>query len=78
MEMAGLHEEMHELAEQGTECRYERLSAGTDDYLIPAAAQTLAPAIAQMAEALSKPSLTTVDSMLAVVTHTGSAGTPAQ
>ena len=43
----------------------------TVDYLIPLAAQTLAPAIAQMAEALSKPSATTVDSMLALVTHTG-------
>src|SRR5579859_1200589 len=39
------------------------------DYLIPFAEQTLAPAIAQMAEAVSKLSLTTVDSMLDLVTH---------
>ena len=31
----------------------------------------LAPAIVQMAVAVSKPSATTVDSMLALVTHTG-------
>ena len=42
-----------------------------DDHEIPAAEQTLAPAIAQMSLAVSKPSLTTVDSMLAFVTHTG-------
>src|SRR5471030_2934722 len=40
-----------------------------DDYLIPAAVQTSAPAMAQMSFALSKPSLTTVDSMLVASTH---------
>src|SRR5579859_2357796 len=43
----------------------------SDDYEIPAAVQRAAPAIAQMAEAGSKPSLTTVASMLALVTQTG-------
>src|SRR5215472_515282 len=41
------------------------------DYLIPAAEQTLAPAIAQMAEAESNLSATTVDSMFDLFTHTG-------
>src|SRR6202040_2769150 len=41
------------------------------DYLMPAVLQTLAPAIVQICEAVSKPSATTVDSMLALVTHTG-------
>src|SRR5271163_3166029 len=39
------------------------------DYLMPAAAQVLAPAIAQICAAVSKLSATTVDSMLAAVTH---------
>ena len=38
---------------------------------MPAALQVLAPAIVQICAAVSKPSLTTVDSMLALVTHTG-------
>src|SRR5262249_19809904 len=44
---------------------------GSDDQWMPAAAHALALAIAQMAVAVSKPSATTVDSMLALVTHTG-------
>src|ERR1700733_6858796 len=44
---------------------------GSDDHWMPSAVQRAAPAIAQMAEAGSKPSLTTVVSMLALVTHTG-------
>src|SRR5579862_6328257 len=44
---------------------------GLSDYEIPAFEQALAPAIEQIDEAESKPSLTTVDSMLAAVTHTG-------
>src|ERR1700683_608147 len=39
------------------------------NYLMLLAEQTLAPAIAQMTEAVSKLSLTTVDSMLDLVTH---------
>src|SRR5258708_40350301 len=45
--------------------------SSSDDHEIPAAVQTLAPAMAQIAEAGAKPSLTTVDSMLAWVTQTG-------
>src|SRR5262249_2579653 len=41
------------------------------DSWMPALAQTDAPAIVQMAVAVSKPSATTVDCMLALVTHTG-------
>src|SRR5580692_47531 len=41
------------------------------DQWMPAALQVLAPAIEQICEAVSKPSATTVDSMLALVTHTG-------
>src|SRR5262249_43625787 len=44
---------------------------GSDDQWIPALAQTAAPAIVQMEVAVSKPSATTVDCMLALVTHTG-------
>src|SRR5690349_11303060 len=41
------------------------------DHLIPAAAQALAPAIVQICAAVSNLSATTVDCMLAEVTHTG-------
>ena len=44
---------------------------GLGDYEIPALEQALAPAIEQIDEAESKPSLTTVDSMLDLVTQTG-------
>src|ERR1039457_4495284 len=43
--------------------------APSDDYLIPAEVQSDWPAMAQMAEAGSKPSLTTVDSILVASTH---------
>src|SRR5580700_11471436 len=43
--------------------------APSADYEIPAAEQTDAPAMAQIADAWSKPSLTTVDSMFAAVTQ---------
>src|SRR5450631_3257297 len=50
---------------EGASTRDARL----DDHLIPAAVQTSAPARAQMSFAVSKPSLTTVDSMLVASTH---------
>src|SRR5215469_1307189 len=51
--------------DRGNPSRFPR----SGDYLIPAAEQTSAPAMVQIAVAVSKPSATTVDSMLALVTH---------
>src|SRR5579871_2243875 len=48
-----------------------RTLPSSDDQWIPSLAQRAAPAIAQISVAVSKPSATTVDSMLALVTHTG-------
>src|SRR3984957_16417088 len=53
----------------GAPPQYPPRQPRSDDYLIPFAEQTLAPASAQIAEAVSNLSATTVDSMFDLVTH---------
>src|SRR5690348_7873191 len=58
-------------ANPAAEERSIRTFRRSEDHEIPFLAQRAAPAIAQIDDAGSKPSLTTVDSMLEEVTHTG-------